>query len=129
MATAIQRKQEREHLHSMLMIYQTMGDHVKVREYLCLLEDFPKTTQKGNHVVTNVELPNVATNIESPLRPRNNNKKDNDDDDDYTQSQILVSMSFLAHSCHSVYFFSAGLIGAAIGRTNLSIAGYIPSVR
>lgn len=75
MATAMQRRQEREHLHSMLVIYQTMGDHVKVKQYLHLLEDFGKPTQKGHYSKPTIvatsppPLPNVATHIESPLRP------------------------------------------------------------
>lgn len=91
MAAAIQRKQEREHLHSMLMIYQTMGNHEKVKEYLQLLELLPRMMHKG-------EPPSVATNMAPPPRkhhqdvseelPNANDGSNNEDDS--TQSQILV---------------------------------------
>ena len=53
MAGAIQRKQEREHLHSMLMIYQSLGDHQKVKEYLQLLESLPRRNISTNILSSN----------------------------------------------------------------------------
>ena len=68
MADAIQRKQEREHLHSMLMIYQSMGEREKVKEYLQLLESLPKTMLNRKDRRSNKAAPKVVT---SPLETNN----------------------------------------------------------
>ena len=97
MADAIQKKQHREHLQSMLMIYQSLGNQEKMQEYLMKLEaltieTFPARPVHGNtepHVTNRTSSPTSATtlpNVDSDT-PRSTSSDDGAVVIDDTQSE------------------------------------------
>ena len=71
MADAIQKKQHREHLQSMLMIYQSLGNQEKMQEYLMKLEALTIETFPARPVHGNTE-PHVTNRTSSPSYLSNN---------------------------------------------------------
>lgn len=81
MAVAIQRKQQRDHLQAMLMIYQSLGNDTQVRNYLKMLEALTAETfpvldggnvdggGNPNAVVHDVEVLNAIDTSPSSTSP------------------------------------------------------------